>query len=94
VNILQIATEDGDIEIREDELASITNAELADLRLSREQLHQLFAEGVELMRSRKPGDRVRPVAMEISDGDWFVDLVRYSPLRDPLMQGPLKGTPS
>jgi hypothetical protein len=79
VNILRIATGDGDVEIGEDELDSITDTELAYLRLSREKLHQLFAEGVELMRGRKPDDRVRPVAME-AYGDWFVHIIRYSPL--------------
>jgi len=75
VNILRIAVNYGDVEIREDELNSITDADLAHLRLSREKLHQLFAEGVELMRVRKPDDRVRPVAMEAC-GDWFVHIIR------------------
>jgi hypothetical protein len=79
VNILRIATGNSDVEIREDELDSITDADLAYLRLSREKLRRLFAEGVELMRGRKPDDRVRPVAMEVH-GDWFVHIIRYSPL--------------
>jgi hypothetical protein len=51
------------------------------------ELHRCFAEGVRLM----PGARVRPVADEMLDGKWFVRIVHYSPLGDPLMQGPAKG---
>ena len=93
MNILDLAIDERDLEIREDELVSITNAGLKKLDISREELHRVFAEGVKLMRSRnvKPSDRVRPCAHQTLDGKWEVVLVRYSPLSDPLMQGPIEG---
>jgi hypothetical protein len=45
---IDIATAKGDICINEDELPTITDAELARFRLTREELNQLFAMGVEL----------------------------------------------
>src|SRR5215472_5329637 len=54
------ATDYGDVEIREDDLSSLTDAELKKLRITRPELHRLFAKGVEFMKSRS--DRVRPVA--------------------------------
>ena len=95
MNILDLAIDERDLEIREDELVSITNAGLKKLDISREELHRVFAEGVKLMRSRnvKPSDRVRPCAHQTLDGKWEVVLVRYSPLSDPLMQGPIEGRP-
>jgi hypothetical protein len=81
-----IATEWGDICIKEKELPTVTDADLAKLRLTREELNQLFAMGVELMRGKTVRDRVRPVAAETLDGHWEVRLVGYSPLSDPLMQ--------
>ena len=83
---INISTEDGDVCISEAELPTVTEAELAWLRLTREELNQLFAMGVELMRGKTVRDRVRPVAAETSDGQWEVRIVRYSPLNDPLMQ--------
>ena len=74
----------GDVEIREDDLSSLTDTELKKLRITRSELHRAFAEGVTLMKSRS--DRVRPVAHKTFDGTWRVDLFRYSPTSDPLMQ--------
>ena len=93
MNILHLAIDEDDLEIHEDELESITNAGLKKLDISREELHRVFAEGVKLMRSRnvKPSDRVRPCAHQTLDGKWEVVLVRYSPLSDSLMQGPIEG---
>jgi hypothetical protein len=64
-----------------DELPTVTDAELTWLRLTREQLYELFAMGVELMRGKTVNDRVRPVAAEAIEGHWEVRLV---PLSDPL----------
>ena|SRR5215472_15594539 len=85
---IHIATENGDISIAEDVLPSVTDADLAKLRLTREELHELFAVGQKLMEGKTMSDRVRPVASETLDGRWEVWLVRYSPLSDPLMKFP------
>jgi hypothetical protein len=77
LNTLYIGTDHGDVRIREDELASIGNADLKMLRISRADLHRCFAEGVVLMQRKNPAD-VRPVASEMLDGKWIVVLVRYS----------------
>ena len=61
-------------------------------RISRPELHRVFAEGVELMRTVQPGARVRPCAFETLDGRWLVHLVRYSALSDPLMTAPAAGS--
>jgi len=86
MNTLEISTEEyGTIEIHENELASITEAHLEMLRMSREQLHRCFEEGKRLMKEKKlkPGDRVRPCADEL-DGRWQVFLVGHSTISDPL----------
>ena len=57
----------------------------------RQELHRVFVEGVELMRSVQPGARVRPSAFETLEGRWLVHLVRYSALSDPLMTAPAAG---
>jgi len=82
--MLALATDYGDVEIREDDLSSITEAELKKLRITRGELNRAFAEGVRLMKSRS--DSVRPVAHKTFDGTWRVDLFRYSPTSDPLKQ--------
>jgi hypothetical protein len=89
--VLDIATEDGDVGIREDEIATITDADLKKLRISRGDLMRVFAEGTVLMRGVTPSDRVRPCAHETLDGRWEVVLVEYSEYNDPLMQGPPAG---
>ena len=53
MNILDLATNEGDLEIHEDELESITNAGLKKLGISREELHRVFAQGVKLMQRKK-----------------------------------------
>jgi hypothetical protein len=90
---IEISTYDGDYQIREDELSSVTDEQLRLLRLSRAELHRLFAEGVRLMKERniQPGDRIRPCADETLDGEWVVNLVKYSALSDPLMNIPPAG---
>ena len=57
--MLALATDYGDIEIRENDLSSLTDAELMKFRITRSELYRAFAEGAELMKSRS--DRVRPV---------------------------------
>src|SRR5262245_40072545 len=84
---IDIATAEGNICINEDELPTVTDTELARFRLTREQLNQLFAAGMELMRGKTIRDRVRPVAAETLDGNWEVRIVRYSPLNDSLTKG-------
>jgi len=80
------------VSIREDELSSLTAADLTMLHISRKKiLYRVFAEARELMRGVKPGDRMRPCAEEALDGDFHVILVRYSAHCDPLMQGPTAG---
>ena len=88
---LELETEDGTIAIDEAVLASITDADLRLFRISRQELHRVFVEGVELMRSVQPGARVRPSAFETLDGRWLVHLVRWSALSDPLMTAPAAG---
>jgi len=82
--MLALATDYGDVEIRVDDLSSLTDAELKRLRITRSERNRAFAEGVQLMKSRS--DRVRPVAHKTFDGKWRVDLFPYSPTSDPLMQ--------
>jgi len=82
--MLALATDYGDVEILDENLSSITEAELKKLRITRSELNRAFAEGVRLMKSRS--DSVRPVAHQTFDGTWRVDLFRYSPTSDQLMQ--------
>jgi len=82
--MLALATDYGDVEIRGEDLSSITDAELKKLRITRTELHRLFTRGVQLMKSRS--DRVRPVAHKTFDGTWRVDLFRYTPAIDLLME--------
>jgi len=79
---LAVPTAYGAVEIGEDELRTLTDKELAKLRISREELHRCFAEGVKLMKRRSGSDRVRPIAVETYDGKWEVHIVQS----DPLMQ--------
>jgi hypothetical protein len=79
MNTLTLGLADGDLEIHEDQLPSITNAQLKQWRISREDLRRCFVDGVKLMRHRK--DRARPIADETLDGKWTVNLVVYSELK-------------
>jgi hypothetical protein len=89
--MLELDTEKGDIEIREDELPTITEAELIEFGISRETLHDCFAEGVRLMQSINVRERLRPCAAPRFDGEWEVHLVRYSELSDRLIRGRRRG---
>ena len=89
---ITIATSDGDVEIQEHELPTLTEEELRNFGISREDLNRCFAEGVELMRGVEPGKRVRPIAQETLDGEWLVRLVGYSAVTDPLMNDPPQGS--
>lgn len=86
---ITLGHENGDIEITEDQLATISDADLKFLKLSRDDLHPVFAEGQRLMMKHKvvEADRKRPIAERTLDGLWLVGLARYSSLSDPLMQG-------
>jgi hypothetical protein len=76
MNSLILATDAGDIEIRKHELPSLTEAELKQHRISRQELRRCFAAGAKLMKSTTPSDRTRPVASETLDGKWEVRLVQ------------------
>jgi hypothetical protein len=76
---LSVFTLYGNVEIVEDE-PTLTNKELAKLRISREELRRCFAEGVKLMEGR--GDSERACAYETYDGKWEVRIV--SALSDPV----------
>ena len=54
-NILDVSTEKGDVEVSEEDLATVTDAELkkAGINMTREELRELFAEGVKIMRAAK-----------------------------------------
>jgi hypothetical protein len=71
----------GDVRVLEDEVASITNADLKKHLggISRADLERAFAEGKELMKERglKPGGRIRPVVDQLRDRSWFVVLVEH-----------------
>jgi hypothetical protein len=66
--ILEIATEDGFINITADEISGVPDEYLKRWRISRAQLHHCFNRGQELMERYKPADRVRPCAEETWDG--------------------------
>jgi hypothetical protein len=89
---LTVSTDEGDVEIREAELSTITDEDLQRLHIPREDLHRCFAEGMQMMQGVEPGERIRPVADQQCDGSWAVRLVRYSEFTDPLMEGPASGS--
>jgi hypothetical protein len=87
---LELDTEKCDIEIREDELPTITDAELIELGISRETLRDCFAKGGRLMQQMQlieAGERVRLCAAPRLDGEWEVRLA----LSDPLTRGLRRG---
>ena len=86
-SVLDVSTSDGDVEIREEELETITEEDLKRLEITREELRRCFEEGKRLMKERgiTESDRIRPVAGQLVDRTWEVMLVRYSPVSDPLM---------
>jgi hypothetical protein len=88
---LELGTADGGLRIDEEALPTITEAELTELGISREELHRCFEEGRRLMRGYTDRDRVRPVADRHRDGTWEVYPIWYSHLSDPLVQEPAAG---
>jgi hypothetical protein len=82
-----IGTSEGDVEVTEEDLTKATDEELAEhgIRMTREKLRQVYAEGIALMRGVKQSDRVRALALETVDGKWEVTLCGYSEHSDPLM---------
>jgi len=83
MKVLELDTEKGDIEIREDELPTIHESELIEFGISRETLRDCFVEGLRLMQSVTAGERARPCATPNFDGKWEVRLVRYPEYPDP-----------
>jgi hypothetical protein len=74
---IHLATNDGDVEISEDQLPLVTDEDLKEFRISRKELHRVFVEGQRLMREQgvKPSDRTRACAHEIEGGKWEVLLI-------------------
>jgi hypothetical protein len=97
---LDVSTDDGDdvvsYRIYEDDLPRLTKADLKKLRISREVLHECFAEGVRLMKDRDWA-KCRPCADEHADGTdevygtRMVLIVGYNQYTHPLMKGPASG---
>ena len=83
---IELFTDDGVMLIHENELLSITDEDLDEFRISREDLRRVFTEAAILMKGHTARDRVRPCADQALDGKWEVVLERYSPISDPLMQ--------
>jgi hypothetical protein len=81
---LSVFTLYGIVEVGEDELPTLTNKEIAKLRISREELRRCFGEGVKLMEGRGESDRA--CAYETYDGKWEVRIVRYPTLSDLLIE--------
>src|SRR5580704_16295383 len=55
--VLVMSTDAGDFAIQEDEVSTITAAELCQLRISRVDLRRLFAEAAKLLLGIKPRDQ-------------------------------------
>ena len=70
--VLVMSTDAGDFAIQEDEVSTITAAELCQLRISRVDLRRLFAEAAKLLLGIKPRDQARLVATRATDGYWEV----------------------
>ena len=70
--VLVVSTEVGDFAIQEDEILTITAAELCQLRISRADLRRLFAEAAKLLLGIKLRDQVRLVATRALNGYWEV----------------------
>ena len=70
VPTLDVATADhGDVTVHADQLPTVTEDELKMLGMSRDELHQCFAEGAKLMADHIASDRVR--RCELFDGEEF-----------------------
>ena len=72
--IVTLGAADDDVELRDDQLTTITEAQLEMLGMSRDTLTLVFKDAAELMKDVKPGERVRPVGKELPDGTWKVFL--------------------
>ena len=83
---IELGTDYGVVLIDENELLSITDEDLDEFRISREDLRRVFTEAAILMKGHTARDRVRPCADQAVDGKWEGVLERYSPISDPLMQ--------
>jgi hypothetical protein len=83
---IELELDDEIIRIDEEELPSITDEELKEWDITREDLHRLFAEAREKMKGYTESDRVRPCADRTLGGEWEVMIVRYSAVSDPLME--------
>jgi hypothetical protein len=70
--VLVVSTDAGDFAIHEDEVSTVTAAELCQLRISRVALRRLFAEAAKLLLGIKHRDQVRLVATRAMDGHWQV----------------------
>jgi hypothetical protein len=84
---MTINTSDGDVMVTAEDYARITDEQLEELEITREELVRCWEEGEELMKDHVPGDRVRPIAELNNDGTREVMIVGYSEHTDPLMQG-------
>jgi hypothetical protein len=69
------------VEIREDEVASLTAAELRRLRITRKKMRLVFDRARELMRDVRASDRLRVCADEMLNGDFLVVLLGSYRLR-------------
>jgi hypothetical protein len=70
--VLVVSTDAGDFAIQEDEISTITAAELCQLRISRADLRRLFAEAAKLLLGIRPRDQARLVVTRALDGHWKV----------------------
>jgi hypothetical protein len=90
IPFMHLGTEDGDVEIRAEDLSRITPAALKRWRITRAELRRCFAEAMELMKGATQGDWARraPVCEETLDGKWVVvGRVGYNQYTHPLMYG-------
>jgi hypothetical protein len=87
MNLLHLATDDGDVIICEDDLSSITDADLRKFRISRDELHRVFAEGLQTDAPQDVGGSCPPVCIGDLGGHWEVRLVRHSSATDPVQRG-------
>ena len=81
IPFMHLGTEEGDVEIGEEELSLVTATELKKWGITRAELHRCFAEAMELMKgaTQKDWARHRPVCEKTLDGKWeVVGTVRYS----------------
>jgi hypothetical protein len=71
---MHLATAEGDVKIRAEDLSLVRAADLKKFRITRAELRRCFAEAMELMKSATQEDwaRRRPVCEETSDGKWEV----------------------